>query len=168
MLVKLFHQIRVNLSATIFRYIFVNHRVVLELEQESSEIAKDYKHEDAGRHHPSNLKKKRKSGQQGKGLGLGIDLTSIYLSPTDLLSISLMTVSDILNTIVFRFLLYIYNVNNSMLRCKIISSTPNCLPRPAVSFWHLLTHPFDPENFGLLVKDQMPLPVLLQKYLKAL
>ena len=55
-----------------------------------------------------------------------------------------------------------------MLRCKIISSTPNCLPRPAVSFWHLLTHPFDPENFGLLVKDQMPLPVLLQKYLKAL
>ena len=67
-----------------------------------------------------------------------------------------MTVSDILNTIVFRFLLYIYNVNNSMLRCKIISSTPNCLPRPAVFFWHLLTHLFDPENFGSLVKNQMP------------
>ena len=71
MLIKPFHQISINLTATIFRYIFVNHRVVLELEQESSEIAKDYKHEDAGRHHPSNLKKKKKKWSTGERTGTG-------------------------------------------------------------------------------------------------
>ena len=59
LLIKPFHQISINFSATVFRCIFVNHRVVLELEQVSSEIAEDDKHEDAGRHHSSNLKEEK-------------------------------------------------------------------------------------------------------------
>ena len=76
-------------------HIFVNHRALFELSQELSEIAKDNKHEDTGRHHSANLTRKEVQRMSRKVKILM--LTSIYLSPTDLLSISLMTVSDILN-----------------------------------------------------------------------
>ena len=41
----------------VFKHIFVNHRAVVELGQESDEVAKDDKHENTGRHHSTNLNK---------------------------------------------------------------------------------------------------------------
>ena len=43
------------MSATVFKHVFVNHRAVIEIGRESSEVAQDNEHEDTGGHHPSNL-----------------------------------------------------------------------------------------------------------------
>ena len=45
------------MSGMVFKHIFVNHRAVVELGQESDEVAKDDKHENTGRHHSTNLNK---------------------------------------------------------------------------------------------------------------
>ena len=46
-----------SMSGMVFKHIFVNHRAVVELGQESDEVAKDDKHENTGRHHSTNLNK---------------------------------------------------------------------------------------------------------------
>ena len=43
------------MSATVFKHVFVNHRAVIEIGRESSEVAQDNEHEETGGHHPSNL-----------------------------------------------------------------------------------------------------------------
>jgi len=42
------------MSATVFKHVFVNHRAVIEIGRESSEVAQDNEHEETGGHHPSN------------------------------------------------------------------------------------------------------------------
>ena len=94
-----------SMSAMVFRHIFVNHRAVFELGQESGEVAENSEHEDTSSHHTSNLIKQYYTHYlywwqitpNMKNELLIWRLTRIYLSPTDRLSMSLMTVSDILN-----------------------------------------------------------------------
>ena len=93
------------MSAMVFKHIFVNHRAVFELGRESGEIVEDSEHEDTSSHHTSNLIEQYNTHYlywwqittNMKNKLLIWRLTRIYLSPTDRLSMSLMTVSDILN-----------------------------------------------------------------------
>ena len=148
LLMKHFHQINIYLSATVFTCIFVNHRVVLELEQVS--VKWNSVGQQTWRHRwPPFLQSKTGKIVRGERTRPRAH-QYVFVSDRPPLYKSYDSIWHPEYNVVQFFITC--NVLCSKLTCKRISSTPNCLPRPAVFFWPLLAHLFDPENFGFWSK----------------